>query len=224
MLVYPPILVPSILAGKHAQLAESVREIEALGLPWVHLDIMDGHFVPNLSFGPKTVAALRHCSPHLFFDTHLMLDEPQRYIKAFAQAGANLISIHVEPDYPIRSALKDIREAGCQAGIALNPNTTAEAAEPFLTQVDLVLLMTVEPGFGGQPFREDVLPKIATLNRWRTERQAAFRLEVDGGVDIHTAEYCRQHGSDTLVAGTAFFKAKDQASFVNKIIGQSKTR
>ena len=214
----PPILAPSILAGDHAQLLKGLKAIEACNLPWVHLDIMDGHFVPNLSFGPQTVADLRRHS-RLFFDTHLMLAEPQRYIKAFAEAGADLISIHVEPDYPVAATLKGIRDLGCQTGIALNPDTPAEAAEPFLAEVDLVLLMTVEPGFGGQSFREDVLPKIEKLHAWRLKRQAQFRLEVDGGIDADTAVQCRKHGSDTLVAGTAFFKAPDPAVFVNKVIG-----
>ena len=215
--MFPTLLAPSLLAGDHAHLAESANLILDCGLNWVHLDIMDGHFVPNLTFGPQTLSDLRKgCS--LFFDTHLMLSEPHRYIEAFAQAGADLISIHVEPDYPIEKTLFQIKELGCQGGIALNPKTPAEAALPFLKIVDLVLLMTVEPGFGGQSFDESVLPKITTLNKWRSEGRGAFRLEVDGGVDAQTAPWCRERGSDTLVAGSAFFGAEDRQRFIKRVL------
>lgn len=210
------VLAPSILAGDHANLAASVRTVETLGIPWVHLDIMDGHFVPNLSFGPQTVAALRKNSK-LFFDTHLMLDEPHRYIEAFAKAGSNLISIHIEPACDHAATLARIRELGCQNGIVLNPGTPAEAIEPFLDQVNLVLVMTVQPGFGGQPFRADMLAKIAQIDRWRTERGLTFRLEVDGGVDLRTGADCRAAGADTFVAGTSFFGATDQAAVARTV-------
>ena len=208
---HAPVLAPSILAADHANLAAGVRTAQDLGLKWVHLDIMDGHFVPNFSFGPQTVAALRKNSS-LFFDTHLMLDEPHRYIEAFAKAGANLISIHIEPTYDHAVTLARIHELGCQNGIVLNPGTPAEAIEPFLSQVDLVLVMTVQPGFGGQSFRRDMLSKIAQIDRWRQERGLTFRLEVDGGVDLATGLECRQAGADTFVAGTSFFGAADKAA------------
>lgn len=210
------ILAPSILAGDHARLADSARLVESLGIPWIHLDIMDGHFVPNLTFGPQTVAALRKNSS-LFFDTHLMLDQPHRYIEAFAKAGSNLISIHIEPDYDHAATLARIRELGCQNGIVLNPGTPAEAIEPFLGKVDLVLVMTVQPGFGGQPFRRDMLPKIVQIDRWRRERGLAFRLEVDGGIDLKTGPECRAAGVDTFVAGTSFFGSTDQAAVARTI-------
>ena len=210
--MHTSILAPSILAGDHANLASSAQIVESLGISWIHLDIMDGHFVPNLTFGPQTVAALRKGST-LFFDTHLMLAEPQRYIEAFAKAGANLISIHVEPAYDHAATLKRIRELGCQNGIVLNPGTPAEAIEPFLDQVDLVLVMTVQPGFGGQPFRRDMLPKIAQIDAWRRERGLNFRLEVDGGIDLKNGPECRAVGVDTFVAGSSFFGAADKAAF-----------
>ena len=210
------ILTPSILAGNHANLASSAKIVADLGIAWIHLDIMDGHFVPNLSFGPQTVAALRKNSS-LFFDTHLMLDEPQRYIDAFAKAGADLISIHIEPAYDHAATLARIRALGCQNGIVLNPDTPAEAIEPFLDQVDLVLVMTVQPGFGGQPFRRDMLPKIAQIDRWRRERSLPFRLEVDGGVDLATGAECRAAGADTFVAGTSFFAAADKAAVASTV-------
>ena len=214
--MHASILAPSILAGDHANLAASAQIVESLGVSWIHLDIMDGHFVPNLTFGPQTVAALRKGSK-LFFDTHLMLAEPQRYIEAFAKAGANLISIHIEPAYDHAATLKRIRELGCQNGIVLNPGTPAEAIEPFLDQVDLVLVMTVQPGFGGQPFRRDMLPKIAQIDAWRRERGLNFRLEVDGGIDLKTGPECRAVGVDTFVAGSSFYGAADKTTFTQTV-------
>ena len=210
--MHPPLLVPSILAGDHARLADSAALVERLRLPWIHLDIMDGHFVPNLTFGPGTVAALRRNS-RLFFDVHLMLDEPHRYVEPFATAGANLISIHIEPGYDHAATLAHIRQLRCQCGIVLNPDTPAAAVEPHLDRVDLVLVMTVQPGFGGQSFRRDPLPKITRLAAWRRTRGLRFRLEVDGGIDLATAAECRAAGTDTFVAGTSFFGAADPAAF-----------
>lgn len=210
------LLAPSILAGDHADLRSSLRVIEEAGLEWVHLDIMDGHFVPNLSFGPQTVKALRPDSK-VFFDVHLMLDNPHLYIDAFLDAGAEQISIHVEPDYPVAETLAHIKSKGCRCGVVLNPDTPAEDAKEFLPECDIVLLMTVQPGFGGQSFRKDVLPKIAQFDAWRAELGLNYRLEVDGGVDLDTAQLCTERGADTLVAGTAFFKANDQASFIEAV-------
>jgi ribulose-phosphate 3-epimerase len=215
------LLAPSILAGDHANLRASLREIEAEGLEWVHLDIMDGHFVPNLSFGPQTVKALRADS-ELFFDVHLMLDNPHQYIDAFLDAGADQITIHVEPDYPVLETLDYIKSKQCKCGVVLNPGTEAEAARPFLEKCDIVLLMTVQPGFGGQCFREDVLPKIQLLSDWRSALGLNYRLEIDGGVDLSTADLCTQRGADTLVAGTAFFKAESRRGFIKSLTGGSK--
>jgi ribulose-phosphate 3-epimerase len=216
--MHAPILTPSILAGDHAHLAASASIVETSGLSWIHLDIMDGHFVPNLSFGPQTVAALRKNSK-LFFDVHLMLSEPHRYIEAFAKAGANLISIHIEPAYDHAAALARIRELGCQRGLVLNPDTPLSTIEPFLDQVELVLVMTVQPGFGGQSFRRDQLEKIARLDALRTRRKLDFRLEVDGGIDLATGRECRTAGADTFVAGTSFFNASDRPAYAAAVAG-----
>ncbi|MFT3781630.1 MAG: ribulose-phosphate 3-epimerase [Nibricoccus sp.] len=216
--MHAPILAPSILAGDHANLAASAAVVETLGLSWIHLDIMDGHFVPNLTFGPQTVAALRKNSK-LFFDVHLMLDEPHRYIEAFAKAGANLISIHVEPSYDHAATLARIRALGCKSGLVLNPGTPADAIKPLIDQVDLVLVMTVQPGFGGQSFKREMLPKIAQIDAWRREKNLSFRLEVDGGIDLKTAAECRSVGTDTFVAGTSFFNAPDRAAFAAAMAG-----
>ena len=217
--MHAPILAPSLLAGDHANLAASARIVSEVGLSWLHLDLMDGHFVPNLTFGPEILAALRRAGSTLFFDTHLMLSEPHRYIEAFAQAGSNLISIHIEPEYDHASTLARIRALGCQNGIVLNPGTPAEAIAPFLDQVDLVLVMTVQPGFGGQAFRRDMLAKLRTIDGWRRERGLNFRLEVDGGVDLATGRECREAGADTFVAGTSFFRAADKRAFAATFAG-----
>lgn len=209
-----PLVAPSILAGNHARLADSLAESEqTLSVEWIHLDIMDGHFVPNLSFGPQTVADLRPDSA-LFFDVHLMLDRPDQFVEAFCKAGAQNISIHTEPAYDQHGTLARIRELGATCGIAINPDTPVTDLEPFLDSVDLVLLMTVQPGFGGQAFREDVLPKIEQVAEWRRQHGYAWRIEVDGGVNAETGQACREAGADTFVCGSAFFKASNRADFV----------
>lgn len=214
-----PILAPSLLAGDHANLAACARQVADLGLTWLHVDIMDGHFVPNLTFGPETLAALRRSGSKLFLDTHLMLSAPDRYIEPFARAGADQISIHIEPSYDHAGTLARIRALGCKAGIVVNPDTPAAAIAHLLDQVDLVLVMTVQPGFGGQAFRPAMIPKIAQLDAWRREKGYTWRLEVDGGIDLTHAAACRAAGADTFVAGTSFFKAPDQRAYAATVAG-----
>lgn len=211
-----PIVAPSLLAANHGRLAEGCLAAVATGQSWLHLDIMDGHFVPNLSFGPQVLADLRPlCS--LFFDTHLMLANPDKFVEAFAQAGAQQISIHIEPEYPVAETLARIRGLGLKCGIALKPGTPAAAVEPLLGKVDNVLVMTVEPGFGGQKFDHGMLPKIAQFARWRAERKLAYRIEVDGGVDDTTGLLCKAQGADTFVCGTAFYHAPDRRAFAMRL-------
>ena len=212
------ILAPSILAGDHACLKDSLLSADKDGRSWIHLDIMDGHFVPNLSFGPQTVADLRKHSD-IFFDVHLMLDQPQKYIEPFAQAGADLISIHVEPEYDILETLRNIKSLGKKAGIVLNPDTPVEEAFPYLNDVELVLCMTVVPGFGGQSFMEKVLSKTRTLSDLREQNRQSFLIEVDGGVGPSQVPACLESGVDVLVAGTAYFKGdkKSRDEFASSV-------
>ncbi len=220
MSLHKKILSPSILAADHAALAEGLKIVVENNLEWIHLDIMDGNFVPNISFGPQVVKDLRKRNTSLFFDTHLMLARPDKYIEKFIDAGSQLVTVHVEPEYDVAGTLKRIRELGSQSGISLNPDTPVERIFPYLEAVDLVLVMSVFPGFGGQSFIDSVLPKIEALARERDARGLCFRIEVDGGVDSRTAPLCLEAGADTLVAGTAFFKAPDKPAFVRLCQGE----
>ncbi|WP_135467131.1 ribulose-phosphate 3-epimerase [Crenalkalicoccus roseus] len=218
MLPHPPRIAPSLLAADFARLGEEVRAIEAAGADWLHLDIMDGHFVPNISFGPALVRALRrHCG--LPFDVHLMIAPADPYLEAFAEAGADLISVHPEAGPHLHRTLQSIRALGRRAGVVLNPATPVSAVEHVLDLCDLVLVMTVNPGFGGQSFLESQLPKIAALRRMIAESGRAIALQVDGGVTAETAPRCRAAGADVLVAGTAVFGAPDYARAIAALRG-----
>ncbi len=211
-------VLPSLLAADHSRLAEEVSLLLPLGITWLHFDVMDGHFVPNINFGPRTLQCLNKAAPDFSYDVHLMLDQPQKYIEAYADSGAARITVHIEPDYDHLAALQQIMDFGCLAGIALNPATPVESVLPFLDIVDLVLPMTVQPGFGGQSFHQDVLEKISQLKRIRSEKSLAYRIQVDGGIDSETGLECRKAGADTFVTGTAFFKADDRKAFIQKLV------
>ena len=208
-----PVVAPSLLAADHGDFAGGIRAVEEAGLGWVHLDIMDGHFVPNISFGPQVVAALRPCT-RLHFDVHLMLAHPDLFVAAFAQAGAERLTVHIEADHDMTKTLAAIKAAGLKAGIAMNPDADPRRLLPYLESVDLALCMTVFPGFGGQAFIPAVLESIRFLDTERRRRGLDFRLEVDGGINAETGLLCRAAGADTLVAGTAFYKAPDRRAFV----------
>ncbi len=212
------ILSPSILAADPMNMQRDLESAAASGAKWLHIDVMDGLFVPNLSFGYSTVKAVRGVSS-LVLDVHLMIEKPIRYVEAFCKAGADILTIHVEADTPenTKAALEQIRAMGVKPGIVLKPKTPAQALEPFLPLVDLVLVMTVEPGFGGQKFMADMMPKVQALRQMLDGVNPGCHLEVDGGVDLATGETCKANGADVLVAGSAFFGSPDRSAFVEKI-------
>lgn len=212
------ILAPSILAADPMNLKRDLTATAQAGARWLHIDVMDGLFVPNFSFGYSTVKGIRGVSS-LVRDVHLMIDRPIRYIRQFCEAGADFLTVHVESDTPenTRIALEQIRAMGVRPGIVVKPKTFAEEIASYLPLVDLVLVMTVEPGFGGQSFMSDMMPKVKKLRAMLDEVNPDCYLEVDGGVDLQTAEICKQNGANVLVAGSAFYKATDKSAFVAQI-------
>ncbi len=206
-------IAPSILSADFACLGEQVRAVERAGADWIHVDVMDGHFVPNLTIGPLVVEAVRRTTD-LPLDVHLMIAEPERYIGAFVKAGADLVSVQVETCPHLHRTLQQIREAGARASVALNPSTPAAQVETVLGDLDQVLVMTVNPGFGGQEFIASMLPKIARLRRWIDERGLAVALEVDGGISPKTIGRAHRAGADVFVAGSAVFGQPDYAAAI----------
>ncbi len=202
---------PSILASDFSRLGEDVKRVEDAGCDMLHLDIMDGHFVPNLTFGPPLVASIRKNSA-LLFDTHLMLTNPLDYVKPFAEAGADSITFHVESENDPLEVIEAIRAQGCSVGISVKPGTSAKALEQYIGLVDMVLVMTVEPGFGGQSFMADMIPKVAEVFAMFREKNPEGFIEVDGGIDARTAPEIIRAGAGVLVAGTAVFRAKEGAA------------
>ena len=211
-------IAPSILAADFSKLAEEVKCVDSLGADYIHIDVMDGHFVPNITLGPGIVKCLR---PHteLPFDVHLMIENPDQYIKDFKEAGADIITVHVEACRHLHRTLQLIKQYEMQCGVVLNPHTPLEMIKHVLQEVDWILIMSVNPGFGGQTFIPDSLNKIATLNQWRQEQNLSYVIEVDGGVNEETARLCEEAGADVVVAGSAVFNAVDRQLAIQLIKG-----
>ena len=209
---------PSILSADFVNLERDIRALAPAGADYVHVDVMDGIFVPNITIGIPVVAAIRKIT-ELPLDVHLMIDRPIRYVDDFCKAGSDILTIHVEADSEENTiaALKRIRENGVKAAISVKPKTPADAVLPYLPYCDLILVMTVEPGFGGQSFMDDMMPKLKTIRKYIDKQNPDCELEVDGGVNEETAMICRANGANVLVAGSAYFKAPDPAKFVEAV-------
>ncbi|WP_202079899.1 ribulose-phosphate 3-epimerase [Caldalkalibacillus salinus] len=213
------IIAPSILSADFAQLGNEIKDVERGGADWIHVDVMDGHFVPNITIGPLIVEAIR---PHtsLPLDVHLMIEQPERYIPDFAQSGADIISVHQEASPHLHRTIHQIKDHGAKAGVVLNPATPVDMIRDIIPDLDLILFMTVNPGFGGQSFIPSVLEKIKTCHAWIQEKGLHhINIEVDGGVTPETAELCRNAGANVLVAGSAVFNQPDRAQAIHDIRG-----
>ena len=211
-------VAPSILSADFVNLERDIRALKETGADYVHVDVMDGLFVPNITIGIPVVAAIRRITD-MPLDVHLMIDRPLRYVDEFCKAGSDLLTVHVEADTQENTlaALKRIRENGVRAAISVKPKTPAEAVLPFLPYCDLILVMTVEPGFGGQSFMQDMMPKLKMIRGYIDAQNPGCELEVDGGVNAETARICRENGANVLVTGSAYFKAADPAAFVRAV-------
>ena len=211
-------VAPSILAADFVNLERDIHDIEQHHADWIHVDVMDGSFVPNFSFGLPALKAIRDVT-NMPLDVHLMIERPIRYVERFVASGADWLTIHIEADSHENTveAMKLIRSMGCKAGISLKPGTQAEEAEPYLQLCDLILVMTVQPGFGGQKFKEDMMPKLRALRSRLDEVNPGCILSVDGGVDRNTAPICKANGAEVLVTGSAYFKAEDREEYVRTL-------
>lgn len=211
------IIAPSLLAADHACFGKGAERAAKAGADWLHLDIMDGHFVENISFGPQVVKAVRPYAKNLFFDVHLMCSRPEILLEPFAKAGADEMIIHVELDKQVEPLIWKIKQLGKKVGLAVNPPTPISLVQPYLDKIDLLLVMTVNPGFGGQEFIHEMLPKIQQAEAWRREKKLSYRISVDGGINNQTAAECARAGADTFVAGTSLFGQRNLKAAIAKM-------